>query len=66
MTPSTFSNNSYTIESSNSGGIIGSESLLKNGGTFRFYLSYISKITGQESDVSKEFIVNVPPSKDYK
>lgn len=47
----------------NSGGILGSDLIIKNGGIFRFYLSYISKITGQESDLSKEFVVNVQPLK---
>jgi len=33
--------------------------LIKNGGSFKFYLSYVSKISGQESEISKEFIVKV-------
>ena len=52
ITASTDGKNQFTVDKANSGGIIGSEALKKNGGTFHFKVSYKSIKTKQESEMS--------------
>ena len=62
ITASTDGKNEYTVDKANSGGIMGSATLMKNGGTFHFKVSYKSIKTKQESEMSQPFLVKVKPS----
>ncbi len=45
----------------NSGKIIGSEYIEKNGGDFEFQVSYLDKASGLESELSKALKVSIEP-----
>jgi hypothetical protein len=52
ITASTEGKNEYTVDKTNSGGIMGSTKVLKSGGTYHFKVSYKSTKTKQESEIS--------------
>jgi hypothetical protein len=51
--------NSFTVDHTSSGGVLGSEYVLQNGGTFRFRIGYVSNTTGKQSALSQFIKVQV-------
>jgi hypothetical protein len=49
----------FVVDYNNSGGILGSEAVQKNGGAFKFRVSYISSTSGKESEISDPLTVTV-------
>lgn len=59
LATSTGSQSTFVVDYNTSGGILGSEAVEKNGGTFKFRVSYISATTGKESQISDPITVPV-------
>jgi len=51
--------NTFIIDRTNSGGVMGTQKLKTDGGIFNFKVSYMSSTTGQESELSQAFEVRV-------
>mmetsp|Transcript_11888 Transcript_11888/g.20107 ORF Transcript_11888/g.20107 Transcript_11888/m.20107 type:complete len:194 (+) Transcript_11888:1509-2090(+) len=58
---STNHQNKFVVDHKTSGSILGSEYVRTNGGTFKFRVSYLSKESGKESEISQVLKVNVSP-----
>jgi hypothetical protein len=57
LVASTNGANTFTVDRTNSGGIMGSQRLRNEGGIFNFMVSYVSKTSNQESELSQPFEV---------
>ena len=62
LSATTNGQNTFKVDRTNSGGIMGSQKLRGEGGVFNFKVSYVSKTTGQESELSQPFEVKVHKS----
>ena len=62
LTASTNGQNTFKVDRTNSGGIMGSERLRSEGGIFNFKVSYTSRTTSQESELSEPFEIKVDKS----
>jgi hypothetical protein len=54
--------NTFKIDRTNSGGVMGTQKLKSHGGIFNFKVSYMSTRNGQESEISNAFEVKVHKS----
>lgn len=59
LVSSTDGQSTFVVDYNNSGGILGSEAVQKNGGVFKFRVSYISSTSGKESQISDPLTVTV-------
>jgi len=59
LVASTDGQSTFVIDYNNSGGILGSEAVQKNGGVFKFRVSFISSTSGKESEISDPLTVTV-------
>jgi hypothetical protein len=59
LAASTSGKNTFKIDRTNSGGVMGTQKLKSKGGIFNFKVSYTSIKTGKESEISNAFEVKV-------